>query len=243
VTPRTRLTIAAAVAAAALWFATVRLPLPARAFTIFLAVPLPIIAVLQLRSLAGLTLEELPRIPVYLSSALTLWALAIAAILAAQYSGFTPALIGLRTLRPDIFVAWVIVGIGSAALLAAAGKLLGVSESPLLLHLLPDTAGERSAFVGLSLSAGICEEIVFRGFLLAALLPVLGNTLGAVLVSSFLFGVLHAYQSIFGVVRATLLGCALALPFVLAGSIYPAMFAHALIDVVGGLWLAKRWAE
>jgi membrane protease YdiL (CAAX protease family) len=240
VTARTRLTIAAAIAAVALWLATARLPLPARAFTVFLAVPLPIIAVLQLRSLAGLPLEELPRIPVYFSSALTLWALAIAAILAAQYSGFTPALIGLRALRLDVFAAWVFVGIGSAALLAAVGKILGVRESPLLLHLLPDTTSERIAFIGLSLSAGICEEVVFRGFLLAALMPVLGNTLAALLVSSFLFGVLHAYQNIFGVLRATLLGSALALPYALAGSIYPAMVAHTVIDIVGGLWLAKR---
>ena len=242
-TVRSKFVLAAIVAAVALWLATARLPWPARAFTVFLAVPLPVIAVLQLRALAELPLDHVPRLPLYLSSALTLWLLATVAIIAAQYSHFTPELMGLRPARSDLFVAWMVVVMGSAALLAVLGKVLGIGESPLLLHLLPTTARERIAFVGVSLSAGIAEEIVFRGFLIAALMPVLGNALLAVLVSSFLFGVLHAYQSIFGVARAVLLGVALALSFVYSGSIYPAMVAHTGIDLVGGLWLAKRLAD
>jgi uncharacterized protein len=242
VNARVRFALAAVVAAVALWFATARLPWPARAFTVFLAVPLPVIAVLQMRALARSQLDEVPRLPLYLSSALTLWLLATVAIIAAQYSHFTPQLMGLRPVRTDLFVAWVVVGMGSAALLAAVGKLLGIRESPILLHLLPATAGERLAFVGLSLSAGVCEEIVFRGFLIAALIPVLGNVWLAVLVSSFLFGVLHAYQGTTGVARAAVLGAALSLSFVHSGSIYPAMVAHAGIDLIGGLWLARRLA-
>ena len=239
---RFRFVLVATVAALALWIATARLPWPARAFTVFLAVPLPVIAVLQLRALAGMPVEQLPRLPLYISSALTLWLLATIALMAAQYSHFTPELIGLRPVRTDLLVAWVVVGMGSAGLLAALGKVLDIRESPILLHLLPVTIRERIAFIGLSVSAGICEEIVFRGFLIAALLPVLGNVLLAVLVSAFLFGVLHAYQGVTGVARAALLGAALSLSFVYSGSIYPAMVAHTGIDIVGGLWLAKRLA-
>lgn len=227
-------------AAATAWFATAALPWPARAFTVFLAVPLPALAVLQLRTLAGLELAEMPRLPIYLSSAVTLWLLAIISVLAAQYSDFTPGLLGFRMVPWPIFVAWMVVGMGGALLLFAVGKLLGKEESPLLLQLLPQSRREQAAFVGLSLTAGICEEIVFRGFLIAALTVSTGSIAVAVALSSSLFGVLHAYQSVFGTLRATLLGAALALPFVLAGSILPGIAAHAAIDIIGGLWVLRR---
>lgn len=232
--------VAAAVVAIALWFAAAPLPLPARAFTVFLAVPLPILAVFQLRALARVQLDQLPRVHIYLSSAVTLWLLAIAAILAAQYSGFTPSMIGLRAVPSGLFVAWVVFGVGCAALLAVAAHFAGHTESPILLHLLPVTLRERVVFSGLSITAGICEEIVFRGFLLAALTPLVGSTLLALIISSFLFGLLHAYQQSAGVARAALLGVALGVPYLASGTILPSMAAHTIIDLLGGLWLVRR---
>jgi membrane protease YdiL (CAAX protease family) len=232
--------VAAAVVAIVLWFAAAPLPLPARAFTVFLAVPLPILAVIQLRALARVQLDQLPRIPVYLSSATTLWLLAVVAILAAQYSRFPPWMIGLRAVPPGIFVAWVVFIIGCAGLLAVAAHFAGQTESPILLHLLPVTRREQVFYVGLSITAGICEELVFRGFLMAALLPLVGSTILALVISSFLFGLLHAYQQPAGVARAALLGAALGAPYILAGTIFPSMVAHTLIDLIGGLWLVRR---
>ncbi len=232
--------ITALLAAVALWFVAARLPYPARAFTVFLAVPLPVLAVIQLRALSNVQLPNLPRIPVYLSSATTLWLLCIAAILAAQYSGFTPAMIGLGVVPFELFLVWTVFGVGSAALLAVVGHFLEQREAPLLLHLLPITRREQIVFAGLSITAGLCEEVVFRGFLLAALMPLVGNALFALLVSSFLFGLLHAYQQPFGVFRAALLGAALGVPYLVSGTILPSMAAHTIIDLLGGLWLVRR---
>src|SRR5262249_43179689 len=67
--------------------------------------------------------------------------------------------------------------------------------------LLPNNAAERAAWIVLSLTAGVCEEILFRGFLIRFLhggvlvLP----AAGALAVSSLVFGLGHAYQGFKGV--------------------------------------------
>jgi membrane protease YdiL (CAAX protease family) len=63
----------------------------------------------------------------------------------------------------------------------------------------------------LSWTLGACvEEVAFRGFLLTRLRELLGNgaaaTVGAVLVSSALFGVLHSEQGLVGLVTFFLVG-------------------------------------
>jgi membrane protease YdiL (CAAX protease family) len=60
----------------------------------------------------------------------------------------------------------------------------------------------------------------------------------AVLVSSAAFGMMHSYQRASGALRAGALGALLAAPFLLTGSIYPSMAAHAAYDIVAGLLLA-----
>jgi membrane protease YdiL (CAAX protease family) len=46
-----------------------------------------------------------------------------------------------------------------------AGKLRG--QIGTVARLMPQTAGERSVFFGLSMTAGFCEELLYRGFLMA----------------------------------------------------------------------------
>jgi uncharacterized protein len=106
-------------------------------------------------------------------------------------------------------------------------------------ELMPSSPREKGLFVALSLTAGITEEIVFRGFVLYALLLATASLPLAVLLSSGVFGMVHAYQHPIGVLRAALLGALLAVPVLVHGSIYPAIAAHVLIDLLSGLWLAR----
>ncbi len=235
---RARLAAPGLVAATLLvWLFTSGLPWPARFFTTALAVPLPALAFVQLRMLSALGDSPIPRLPVYISTIISLWVLAFGAITAAAYSHFTAGLIGLRPLPTTLLMTWTVFGLSSALLLYAISRYFDVKESPLLYQLLPQSFTERAAFVLLSFTAGICEELVFRGFLIAALTAAFGSTPGAVAVSSLLFGLLHVYQGVIGVGRATLLGLVLALPFVATGSILPSVVIHILIDVIAGLWL------
>jgi len=225
--------------AALVWTATGELPWPARALTTFLLVPLPALLLLQARLITDVA--DLPRLSLYASSAAAQWLLAVCTAVVAVASSITAYALGL-----DAPVSWTGQLAWAAALTAAAVGLnlashrLGIRESPVLTHLLPRTRTERAAFVGLSLTAGFCEELVFRGFLITALYAASGSLVLALIVSSAAFGVVHAYQEPGGVARATLLGLLLATPFVLTGSLAASMVAHAAIDIVGGCWLGPR---
>ena len=108
----------------------------------------------------------------------------------------------------------------------------------MLERLLPRTHAQRAVFVLLSVSAGVGEELAFRGFLIPALETASGSTRLAVIVSSVAFGMLHSYQRSDGVIRASALGVVMAAPLLATGSLFPSMAAHALYDLVVGLLLA-----
>lgn len=229
---------ATAVAAAVVWLATEELAWPARAFTTFSLSVLPALAVAQ----ASVAEEEpavLPRTPLYLTSAAVLWLLGALALGAALASGIPGRQLGVAPLPPGPLLAWSAAGTLAGLLIAVAGRALGIRESPIVAHLLPRSTGEKLAFVALSLSAGVGEELVFRGFLIPALTIATGSVALAVGLSATTFGLLHAYQRAGGVIRAALLGLILTVPFLVSGSVLPSIIAHAAYDIVVGLWLGE----
>jgi len=118
-----------------------------------------------------------------------------------------------------------------------ASMHLGLSEDPILRALLPRSPGEKWAFAGLSVCAGFGEEMAYRGYVLAMLVPLLGAA-GAVAVSSVVFGALHAYQGPQGVLRTAVMGAVMAGGYLATGSLWPVIFAHLLFDVLAGIFLA-----
>jgi membrane protease YdiL (CAAX protease family) len=85
-----------------------------------------------------------------------------------------------------------------------------------------------------SFTAGVCEELLFRGWLLwyfaeFAPYPV------AIALSLASFGLGHAYQGVRGIVLTTLLGAVLLAIYLVAGTIWPAMLFHAAFDAANGL--------
>jgi len=89
---------------------------------------------------------------------------------------------------------------------------------------------------------GVYEEIMARGFLLNRCQTALGGVWGPVLLSSFLFGLGHAYQGWIGIVQTTLFGIVLAALTVRWRTLWPAIFAHALLNTFS-LAVLKRIAE
>lgn len=109
------------------------------------------------------------------------------------------------------------------------------------LKILPRTGNELMLFLLVAISAGIWEELMYRGFLVWYLLP-LGGTVAAVVLSSLIFGAGHLYQGWKGLPRTAAIGLAFATGYVLTGSLWWAMLAHALVDIYGGLagWRVRR---
>lgn len=104
---------------------------------------------------------------------------------------------------------------------------------------LPVNESEKRWFIyGLSVSAGICEELLFRGFLLYYFSSTVG-VIGAVAISSVLFGLCHAYQGNSYIVRTALIGAVLCAVYLLSGSLILVIGIHIAIDVNSGL-LAYR---
>jgi uncharacterized protein len=99
--------------------------------------------------------------------------------------------------------------------------------------LLPRTAAERRSFGVLALTAGGCEELLYRGFLLAVVVaeaPGLGPW-RLVLVSALAFAVAHTYQGVVGMLTAGVLGGGFAVLFLGTGSLLLPVLLHALIDL------------
>jgi membrane protease YdiL (CAAX protease family) len=227
-----------AAAAVLVWVQLGGSPWAARAWTVILLVPLPALLIAEGRRLGEL--ERLPRTQAYASSIASLWILAAVTLAAAWASGYGASELGLAR-DGDI---------GRVAILAAAAttagiailfgfRLAGVKEPAIVRELMPVTRPERVLFGVVSVSAGICEEIVYRGFLIHVLHGATGSIILAVIVSSGAFGVAHAYQQPAGALRAALLGLVLAVPLLTTGSILPAIAAHIAIDLLSGLWLAR----
>jgi uncharacterized protein len=106
---------------------------------------------------------------------------------------------------------------------------------------LPHTSDELRRFVALSLTAGFCEEFLFRGYLIWAFQPWLGWW-GAAALSLTVFVAAHAYQGTAGVIRTGLIGGVFTLLVSLSGSLVPAIVLHALVDIFIGViaWLVLR---
>jgi uncharacterized protein len=165
--------------------------------------------------------------------------LAALTLAAGVLAGYPPARIGLTgdLSARTILLACAITAACIAVLFAF--RFAGFREGTVVRDLLPVSTADRLLFVGVSATAGICEEIVFRGFLLNALQTSTGSTMLALLLSSGAFGIVHAYQRPLGALRAALLGALLSIPVLLDGSLYAAILAHTLIDILSGLWLAR----
>lgn len=102
---------------------------------------------------------------------------------------------------------------------------------------LPRTSSERLVWVGVSINAGIWEEIVFRGFLpwyIVHHLSLFGFSIPfvwAAIFSLILFSLAHLYQGWGGVLGVGFVGITLTLLYTLTGNLLASILWHILFDV------------
>ena len=100
-------------------------------------------------------------------------------------------------------------------------------------EILPRSGLERRTFAAVAITAGICEEILYRGFGVAYLKwldPGAGSAL-LVVVIGLAFGLAHLYQGARGVVLTGVLGCFFTWITLLTGTLLPAILIHVLVDL------------
>ncbi len=116
------------------------------------------------------------------------------------------------------------------------GRLAGVAD------ILPHNDLEYRWFLALSVTAGVCEELLYRGFLTWVLGAYIGVPLALVLVAVG-FGLAHAYQGKRGMLKTATVGLVLGGIVLATGWLGPAMICHALVDLGAGVLGFKVLAD
>jgi membrane protease YdiL (CAAX protease family) len=85
------------------------------------------------------------------------------------------------------------------------------------------------------IASGFSQELVMRGYLLTRLEQLLSSTLGAVIITSVLFGSYHLYQGLGPAITDVGLGLVYAIAFCIFRRLWPLCAAHALHNLLASL--------
>ena len=102
-------------------------------------------------------------------------------------------------------------------------------------RILPGTPLELAPYCALALTAGVCEEFLYRGFAMAALSRAGLASWAVVLISSILFGFAHTYQGKSGVGGTSLMGLVLGTTRAVVPTLLPVTVWHSVVDIVAGI--------
>lgn len=100
-------------------------------------------------------------------------------------------------------------------------------------YLLPTNKVEVRWSIFVAITAGICEEIIYRGFVIYYLqsFPIELETIYLALISGVIFGIAHAYQGWKGMLSTGIIGILFAILYVQLGSLILLMILHTIIDL------------
>jgi uncharacterized protein len=96
-----------------------------------------------------------------------------------------------------------------------------------------------SVWLALSLTAGICEEIVFRGYLQRQLKAITGSTSIAIFGQAVIFGIGHGYEGVGAVIAIVVHGLVLGALAAWCGNIRACIVEHAAWDILEGLGITN----
>ena len=129
-----------------------------------------------------------------------------------------------------IGVAFLFVSIAISSIFGGHGHGAGADHS--VQYLLPVSGLEKSLWIALSLTAGICEEVVNRGYLQRQFAALTGNAGVSIALQGIIFGAMHLYQGVRRAVPIAVLGITLGVLAHWRKSVRPGMFTHALQDML-----------
>jgi membrane protease YdiL (CAAX protease family) len=183
------------------------------------------------------------RVKLYISTILFQWVLSAFIAWRAFARGFSSYDLGItRPVSAGILSLTIIGAVLIAVLHWLNLRRMANSDHPAVVRLralgsrlFPRTTAESFLFLFLALTAGICEEFIFRGFVMAAFLRLGMAAWQVVLTSSLIFGVAHLYQGKGGIGGTAILGIIFAVVRLAYYSLLPVIVWHATLDIVAGL--------
>jgi len=210
----------------------------------FLGVVIPWRGRARLRGLlAKPPLGTVEKLVLYASTIAFQWITLAAVAWRALARGLTPVDLGLEHQRTaEIIVAGLL---GAAALgsfqwfnLRRLARMTGPTPErmrKLAERILPTKTVELLPYCALAVTAGVCEEFLYRGFAMAALERTAVPVWLVVILTAVLFGLAHAYQGRSGILATGLMGILFGMGRLAFGSLAPMMVWHAAVDLVAGI--------
>ncbi len=176
----------------------------------------------------------------YARSLLVIWAITALALYALRLYGMGIADVGVRAPHAP----WqYLLGFAVPAMFAFANAGR-TSVAPDYLQrvrrVIPVDASDWVWFVPVALTAGICEEFLYRGYALTQIAALTGSLPAGFILSSAAFGLAHIYQGRIGVIGTAITGALYATVFLITGSVVPCMLGHVGQDIVAGLLYSRR---
>lgn len=183
------------------------------------------------------------RLVLYASTIAFQW-LALAAVAwRASVHGYTAAELGLTLQDQTRMMTAAIVGAATIATLQwlnlrrlgklslkARGRFQALAE-----RIFPQSTVELFPYLALATTAGLCEEFLYRGFVVAVLARMGLSVWLVVLLSSMLFALAHLYQGREGLLGTLVVGAILGIGRIAYQSLIPAIFWHTALDIVAGV--------
>jgi uncharacterized protein len=180
------------------------------------------------------------RVRFYVVTLLYEWLLFVLVLLGVRHNGVSLLIVlgdhwhSVRQVLRDIGIAagfWIV----AAMLLWIFGWLLRVPALGRNVSMLPHRGIELTLWIALSVTAGICEETIFRGYLQRQFMALTKSTPAGILLSAATFGAAHAYQGFQMVILISLYGAMFGILAHWRASVRPGMIAHAWQDSFNGV--------
>lgn len=205
---------------------------PAALFAGYVVLVLPVRGLRRYRALAG---DPGHLVTHYRNSVIDKWLLTGIGVLAAVPLGLTPVGIGLSAHArwAPVAAPLVALAVAGTVMTIVLRRTAQVSEGLLrsVSALLPRTHAQRRAFAAVAVTAGITEEILFRGVLTHAAQHWGASPDVSLAAVSAVFGLGHLYQGKSGILLTGLAGAALGSLAHLTGSLWVPIAVHVAVDL------------
>jgi membrane protease YdiL (CAAX protease family) len=181
------------------------------------------------------------RMRFYLVTLLLEWSFFLFVLLGVRSRGASVLLVlgdHWRSVRQVLLDIGIAAGFWLVALIVLrifSGLLRITAMSGNLQALLPHSGAELTLWIAVSISAGICEETIFRGYLQRQFMALTKSAPVGIALSAAVFGAAHAYQGLRMVILIALFGAMFGILAYWRRSVRAGMIAHAWQDSLGGL--------
>ncbi len=212
----------------------------------------PLYTLLRRRSgsIEGMVFDTRAKITLYVSNSIFQWIITLVVVILWVVQGNTLGTMGLqmpnwdRALETSVVMAifWIAYAwntwrqIGTPKALEET-RIQWRTKTPFM----PDNSLEFRWFIGVAFTAGICEEIIFRGFLMTYLqaLSYGSPKIQSIVVSAAVFAVLHLYQGRIAALKIFAFALLFGGLYVLTNSLLLSIFIHVLVDLISG-WIGYK---